>query len=453
MRCHTLKEIVHEDLESLDTAGGKWFKCKYCKNAKDAENKFSCRTPFSAEQVTSKRGHMHNKTHQEQKEHAQTKPKLKTLLAKQVEQGAAKQDAPAEVQPRSWPCQGTGWDITDPDQNWQGLYKAYLYFINGADKASSKFTIEVQDAIYRVKSVGCTGSGLLGWQHRVKCCKPCHLLRTDQDQTAKKALQRVDAILHASSLVARASLSKSDIAFLKHSVMERPNATGNDAFHRFREAVKVRLEFEASTRALPESLKGSAGEGLMKLVVDVYGQGRGGDFENSVVHHMAVNLLQKLAGKPNPQISGKLFAMARVLVRLHKPSYEFFKANTLVGPHVDYIRQYEAKHHKDVQELVVSRTDKGRGSASKRTPHLTPPLAHRDLDGDERSFIYIHIYIYICVNIYIHRERERERERARGREGERERGRDQTCTYISKRYTYIYIYIHIYISLSPCIPR
>ena len=34
------------------------------------------------------------------------------------------------------PCQGLGWDITDKSTdgtNWQGLYKAYLLFVEGGD--------------------------------------------------------------------------------------------------------------------------------------------------------------------------------------------------------------------------------------------------------------------------------------------------------------------------------
>ena len=59
--------IVHEGLEALDMEQGKWFRCRLCKNPKGSDGKFSIQTAFSAEQITSARGHMENKTHKDKK--------------------------------------------------------------------------------------------------------------------------------------------------------------------------------------------------------------------------------------------------------------------------------------------------------------------------------------------------------------------------------------------------
>ena len=60
--------IKHADIDSLDLDKGKWFKCMHCRNPKDVEGKFHCRTPFSGEQVTGSRGHIESKLHQDRKE-------------------------------------------------------------------------------------------------------------------------------------------------------------------------------------------------------------------------------------------------------------------------------------------------------------------------------------------------------------------------------------------------
>ena len=74
---------------------------------------------------------------------------------------------------------------------------------------------------------------------------------------------------------------------------------------------------------------------------------------------MMLNLLQKLVGQPSPAISAKLFAFGRVLRHLHRPSYDFFRLNAGVGPHVENIRKMEANKFKDNQEIIIQRTAEG----------------------------------------------------------------------------------------------
>jgi hypothetical protein len=156
----------------------------------------------------------------------------------------------------------------------------------------------------------------------------------------------MDKLFHATGLLGEAKLSKSDVAFLQHAAVERPLIYGNASFGKFRDAVKIRVLSEVSLTktSIPKELAGTGGEELFSLVLDVYGQGKGKQLECSMVHHMMLNILQKLAGTPNPRISSKLFALGRALKHLHKPSYDFFRQNALVGPHVDTIRKFEAKH-------------------------------------------------------------------------------------------------------------
>ena len=98
-----------------------------------------------------------------------------------------------------------------------------------------------------------------------------------------------------------------------------------------------------SSKKVPDELAGTSGMHFFSLVAKVYESGKGGELEGSVVHHMMLHLLQQLAGVPHPQVSSKLFALARAMRRIHKPSYEFFRLNTLVGPHVKTIQKFEAK--------------------------------------------------------------------------------------------------------------
>ena len=110
---------------------------------------------------------------------------------------------------------------------------------------------------------------------------------------------------------------------MQHSILERPVAYGNDAFGRFRDAVKVRMYLATSSKKVPDELAGTSGMHFFSLVAKVYESGKGGELEGSVVHHMMLHLLQQLAGVPHPQVSSKLFALARAMRRIHKPSYEF----------------------------------------------------------------------------------------------------------------------------------
>ena len=58
----------------------------------------------------------------------------------------------------------------------------------------------------------------------------------------------MDKFVHAGALLGQNKLSKSDTAFLQpfrqHTVVGRPQVFGNEAFGRFKEAVKVRLQAE-----------------------------------------------------------------------------------------------------------------------------------------------------------------------------------------------------------------
>ena len=255
---YTTNTVVHEDIASLDLEDGKFFKCKFCKNPRDAENKFCCRTPFSAVQITGKSGHMESKTHKENKDAAQKKPQLKAFVAKHLPNANNPLDpntsaAPAEggpqlegvmeekPTPKAKPvCCGVCWDITEPKGNWQDYCKSYQYFVDGAEEQSGKFYVELQQGRYLVKAIGCTGEGLPGWQHRIKCCKPCHLMRTDSSHVVKNSLQLMDKILYASTLIGKAVLTKSDTTFLQHVIIDRSNSLGNTAFRRMKDAARVR---------------------------------------------------------------------------------------------------------------------------------------------------------------------------------------------------------------------
>ena len=110
------------------------------------------------------------------------------------------------------PCQGMGWEITNDSQPWQELYSTYMFFLEGAAKASTKFTIERVNKAFSAKSSDCTHRGQNGWQHGVKSCKPCHLLRCDHDRVAWTASQSVDKLIHASELLGQNCLSKSQFS-------------------------------------------------------------------------------------------------------------------------------------------------------------------------------------------------------------------------------------------------
>ena len=172
---------------------------------------------------------------------------------------------------------------------------------------------------------------------------PCSTTRSEKDQGAKQALLSMEKVTHAIDIMAQARLSPADAAYLQHAVVERPNANGNDSFARLKEAVRIRLALEARHKTMPPKLAGADGHQLFKLVEEVYETGRGDVLESSVVFQMMLNLLQKFAGIPNAAVSAKVFCLARSLRHISRPAYEFFRRNTLVGPHVETIRKHEAK--------------------------------------------------------------------------------------------------------------
>ena len=155
----------------------------------------------------------------------------------------------------------------------------------------------------------------------------------------------MDKFVHAGTLLGQNKLSKSDIAFLQFTVVERPQVFGNAAFGRLKEAVKARLQAEQASGQMPPEFQGMAGEDLLKSVMSMYNQGRGEILEGSVVYHMMMHLLQKLSGAPHPQTSTKLFALARALKHLHKPSYDFLRLNTLVQQYTQKEGSIDASVH------------------------------------------------------------------------------------------------------------
>ena len=133
-------------------------------------------------------------------------PKCKDALAKLLNAGpsttpassasSAVADAPAsdaatEKPKVPLPCQGLGWEIAEDFEQWQSWYKTYLTYVAGAERASGKFHIEVENQTYRAKSVDCAEAGIKGFQHGIVCCKPCHKINCDKDSIAKNSLQIV----------------------------------------------------------------------------------------------------------------------------------------------------------------------------------------------------------------------------------------------------------------------
>lgn len=226
----------HPDIADLDLEEGKWFQCKYCKNPRDVNGKFNCRTAFSAEQIMGKRGHVESNLHKEKKALASqvaTPGGLASLFKaappdQPQAEGQSEINKQGHAEPSSGskntggsanelevalsiPCAGLGWEITEPTTQWYELYKTYLVYVDGAEKASKKFLVESTCGIYIAKSRDCTGVGLKGFQHGVKCCKPCHGVRCDKDQIAKLALMSMDKLLYSGFLMSQRKVSKSDI--------------------------------------------------------------------------------------------------------------------------------------------------------------------------------------------------------------------------------------------------
>jgi len=175
-------------------------------------------------------------------------------------------------------CQGVGLEMTDPDHPWTDLDKAYLYFVDGAPKASGKFMIEVLAGSFSVKSKDCVGIGLK-WQHGIQCCEPCHQVSTESNNVAKNCILLIRKLVYCVSILGRSHLSKSDTSYLQYAIVERPSSTGNDACTRFKEAAKVRMQLETSAQKLPSKLKGTSEETVFRLVLDIYGQGRRQEME------------------------------------------------------------------------------------------------------------------------------------------------------------------------------
>ena len=190
--------------------------------------------------------------------------------------------------------------------------------------------------------------------------------------------------------MAQATLKRSDLAFIIYSAIERPLVFGNKTFKLFKDAVKVKLQKEASSTKLPPQLQGTSSEQLFELVTRAYSQGRGAEIEENVVYHMMMQLLQKLAGTPHPQASSKLFAFARAMRHIHKPSYEFFRLNTLVGPHVETIKKFEAKTQTEDPILLLS----------QEGLRFFEPTYVRYKNLYIYTYKYIYIYIYIHLSIY-----------------------------------------------------
>jgi len=72
------------------------------------------------------------------------------------------------IAPREKPQRlGVCWDTTEPLVNWQGYLMTYLFFVEGAEKQSSKFTVERVGGRCLVKATGCDGESLSGHQHKV----------------------------------------------------------------------------------------------------------------------------------------------------------------------------------------------------------------------------------------------------------------------------------------------
>ena len=63
--------------------------------------------------------------------------------------------------------------------------------------------------------------------------------------------------------------------FLQHSVIQRSEAYGSQAFARFREAVKLWVQADACSQKLPAQFKGMAGENFLDSIASVYANGCG----------------------------------------------------------------------------------------------------------------------------------------------------------------------------------
>ena len=143
-------------------------------------------------------------------------------------------------------CEGLGWDKFDAQEDWQALLGAYVFFMEGAKQASTKIIVERSGGKFIARATQCNRQGRSGYQHKVLCCAMCHQVRTDPNKTARTAILGMERLLYSTELLAKGELSKSDVAFLRHAIVERPAHMGNGAFARLRDAVKTRLTAETA---------------------------------------------------------------------------------------------------------------------------------------------------------------------------------------------------------------
>ena len=264
------------------------------------------------------------------------------------------------------PCQGLGFHITDDKSDWRTTYRVYANYIEGGEKSSTKFGITIANGVYTCTAAGCTGIGKKGWKHKVVCCSLCHAARVDKDQVVKNALNRASQINIALDLLGKGDLSKPDKEFLQHAILERPLVYGNMNFAKLKDIVKVRLLAHERKGSLPQVLQCWEQDGFLKAFVKAAESGNLPTLEQSMVYHMMLNFLQSLDGNPSAKISSKLFAFCRALRCVSRSSYEFFRTNTLVGPHVKYIQEVEAGV-KDAEDVIV---DYGASAMRKRFDKL-----------------------------------------------------------------------------------
>ena len=123
-------------------------------------------------------------------------------------------------------------------------------------------------------------------------------------------------------------------------------------FATLKDIVKVRLLAHERKGSLPQVLQCWEQDGFLKAFVKAAESGNLPTLEQSMVYHMMLNFLQSLDGNPSAKISSKLFAFCRALRCVSRSSYEFFRTNTLVGPHVKYIQEVEAGV-KDAEDVIV----------------------------------------------------------------------------------------------------
>ena len=171
--------------------------CKTCKNPKDSEGKFSCRTPFSDELISANKGHFASKNHRDKigestpsgsnnneldkflQPKAPPPAPQPELQQAEAPNGSANVEALAEVVPmvpkEPVRCEGLGFERTDPSLAWQDLFRAHVTYIDGSVKSSNKFVVDKVGTNFIARSADCTGVGAKGYQHKVVCCKQCSL--------------------------------------------------------------------------------------------------------------------------------------------------------------------------------------------------------------------------------------------------------------------------------------